>query len=62
MTETPEYEIWTDGKRQIPVPGGHRRLPVKVKRILVPTDLTKKSDRAIEFGLVLAKLSFSALI
>jgi nucleotide-binding universal stress UspA family protein len=56
MTETPEYEISTTGKRQFPGPGEHRRLPVKVKRILVPTDLTKESDRAIEFGLVLAKL------
>jgi nucleotide-binding universal stress UspA family protein len=34
------------------ISGGHSCLPVKVKRILVP----KVSDRAIEFGLVLAKL------
>ena len=33
----------------------HNRIPTAVKRILVPTDLTDESERAIEFGLVLAK-------
>lgn len=36
--------------------GEHDRIPTAVKRILVPTDLTNQSERAIEFGLVLAKL------
>ena len=56
MTKTLEYEISIDGRRQIPGLSERRRFPVKVKRILVPTDLTKESDRAIETGLVLAKL------
>ena len=56
MTETLEYETSIDRNRQIPEIGGHGPFPVKVKRILVPTDLTKESDRAIEFGLALAKL------
>jgi hypothetical protein len=55
MIETLEYETSIDRNRQIPEIGGHRPFPVKVKRILVPTDLTKESDRAIEFGLALAK-------
>jgi len=32
------------------------RFPSSVKRILVPTDLTIESEKAIEFGLVLARL------
>ena len=56
MTETSEYKISIDGKRQVPEPCQRQRLPIKVNRILVPTDLTKESDRAIEFGLVLARL------
>jgi nucleotide-binding universal stress UspA family protein len=31
------------------------RLPATVERILVPTDLSQESDRAIEYGLVLAQ-------
>jgi Universal stress protein family len=36
--------------------GEHDRIPTAVKRILVPTDPTTESERAIEFGFVLAKL------
>jgi nucleotide-binding universal stress UspA family protein len=36
--------------------GEHDRIPTAAKRILVPTDLTNESERAIEFGFVLAKL------
>jgi nucleotide-binding universal stress UspA family protein len=36
--------------------GGHDRFPIKFKRIMVPTDLTNESDKAIESGMVLAKL------
>ena len=36
--------------------GEHDRIPTAVQRILVPTDLTNESERAIEFGFVLAKL------
>jgi nucleotide-binding universal stress UspA family protein len=51
------------GETEIPSGAGHQpaevrgydRAPPIIKRILVPTDLTKESDRAIEFGLVLAK-------
>jgi universal stress protein A len=33
----------------------HDRPPVKVKRILVPTDLVHERDQAIEFGVILAR-------
>jgi nucleotide-binding universal stress UspA family protein len=33
----------------------HARIPVSVKRILVPTDLTEESERSLEFGLALAQ-------
>ncbi len=56
MTEIPEDQTPIDVRRQAAELEGHRRFPVNVKRILVPTDLTNESDRAIEFGLVLAKL------
>jgi nucleotide-binding universal stress UspA family protein len=55
MSGTPEYEIPIDAGRRPAEPDGRHRCPVKVKRILVPTDLTNESHRAIEFGLVLAK-------
>jgi universal stress protein A len=56
MTEIPEDQIPIDAGRRPDEPDGRHRFPVKVKRILVPTDLTNESDRAVEFGLVLAKL------
>ena len=31
------------------------RFPITIERILVPTDLTKESERAIEYGFVLAQ-------
>jgi hypothetical protein len=37
-------------------PSGHNRFPINVERILVPTDLTAESERAIEYGFVLAQL------
>ena len=57
MTKMPEYEIPIDAGRRPAEADGHHRVPVKVKRILVPTDLTNESHRAIEFGLVLARAS-----
>ena len=36
-------------------PSGHNRLPVNVERILVPTDLSAESEKAIEYGIVLAE-------
>ena len=36
--------------------GEHDRIPNIIKRILVPTDLTNESERAIEFSLALAKI------
>jgi nucleotide-binding universal stress UspA family protein len=55
MAKAPEYQISIDAGRRPAEPGGRHRFPVKVKRILVPTDLTNEGYRAIEFGLVLAK-------
>ena len=55
MAQTPEYEIPIDVGCRPGEPDGRQRFPVKVKRILVPTDLTSESHRAIEFGLLLAK-------
>jgi hypothetical protein len=55
MSGTPEYEIPIDAGRRPSQPHGRHRCPVKVKRILVPTDLTNENHRAIEFGLALAK-------
>jgi len=40
MTKKPEYEIPIDAGRRPDQPDGRHRFPVKVKRILVPTDLT----------------------
>jgi hypothetical protein len=40
MTKKPEYEIPIDAGRRPDEPDGRHRFPVKVKRILVPTDLT----------------------
>jgi nucleotide-binding universal stress UspA family protein len=34
---------------------GHDRFPITVERILVPTDFTAESGRAVEYGLVLAQ-------
>ena len=56
MVKIAETQIPIDTVPQSSEDCGHDRLPVKVKRILVPTDLTNKSDKAIEFGVVLAKL------
>jgi nucleotide-binding universal stress UspA family protein len=36
-------------------PSEHNRFPIKLERILVPTDLTSESERAIEYGFVLAQ-------
>src|SRR6516162_4846467 len=55
MAQTPEYEIPIDVGCRHGEPDGRQRFPIKVKRILVPTDLTSESHRAIEFGLFLAK-------
>jgi nucleotide-binding universal stress UspA family protein len=55
MTETAEDQIPIHAERRPDEPDGRHRVPVKVKRILVPTDLTNENHRAIEFGLVLAK-------
>ena len=55
MAQTPDYEIPIDAGCRPAEPDGRQRLPVKMKRILVPTDLTNESRRAIEFGLFLAK-------
>ena len=57
MTKHPEIKVRID--QQL-----HRRtqFPTGIKRILVPTDLTNESQRAIEFGLVLAQRFGARLI
>ena len=55
MTKIGETEIPSGAGHQPAEVRGYDRAPTIIKRILVPTDLTKESDRAIEFGLILAK-------
>ena len=55
MALTPEYEEPIDAAPRPAEPDGRHRFPVKIERILVPTDLTIEGHRAIEFGLALAK-------
>jgi len=47
MTKTPEHEIPIDTGRRPAEADGRHRVPVKVKRILVPTDLTNESHLCI---------------
>jgi universal stress protein A len=59
MVKIAETEPPIDAVRKLSDVRGHDRFPVRVKRILVPTDLSNQSDKAIEFGAFLAK-HFSA--
>jgi hypothetical protein len=47
MTKTREYEVPIDAGRRPAEADGHHRVPVKVKRILVPTDLTNESHLCV---------------
>ena len=58
MAQTPEYEEPIDAARPAE-PDGRHHFPVRIERILVPTDLTIEGHRAIAFGLALAR-SFGA--
>ena len=53
-----ETESAVRGDRRVVTPA-RVQFPIGLERILVPTDLSTKSDRAIEYGLVLAQ-RFSA--
>jgi len=55
MAQTPEYEEPIDAARRPAEPDGRHRFPVRIERILVPTDLTFEGHRAIAFGLALAR-------
>ena len=55
MIKIRESEVLSGAGHQPAEVSQHERVPTGIKRILVPTDLTKESNRAIEFGLVLAK-------
>ena len=50
-----ETEEPIEAGRRFAESGARDRVPIKIKRILVPTDLSNQSDKAIEFGLFLAK-------
>jgi hypothetical protein len=54
MVKSAETEIPIDTVDQSSEVRGQDRFRVKVKGILVPTDLTNEGDRAIKFGVVLA--------
>jgi nucleotide-binding universal stress UspA family protein len=56
MAKIVETEDPIEAGRRSAESGARDRVPIKIKRILVPTDLTNESDEAIEFGMVLAKL------
>ena len=56
MVKIAETELPIHAVRKLLAAPGQDRFPVKLKRILVPTDLTNQSDKPIEFGVVLAKL------
>ena len=55
MAQTPEYEEPIEAARRPAEPDGRHRFPVRIERILVPTDLTFEGHRAIAFGLALAR-------
>ena len=48
---SPVNTTWRSSLKQ----SGHNRFPINVERILVPTDLSAESERAIEYGFVLAQ-------
>jgi nucleotide-binding universal stress UspA family protein len=55
MAMIAESEITFGAERRSAPAVGRDRFSTNVKRILVPTDLPSESEKAIEFGLVLAK-------
>ena len=55
MTNSADSEKTVSKDYRFTYLGRGNQLPVAVKRILVTTDLTSQSERAIEFGLALAK-------
>jgi nucleotide-binding universal stress UspA family protein len=55
MTNSIDSKPTNNGDHQFRLADRHARIPVSVKRILVPTDLTEESQKTIEFGLALAQ-------
>jgi nucleotide-binding universal stress UspA family protein len=55
MTYKQEIETSIDTRCQSTGSVKRNRFPVTIERILVPTDLTAASERAIEYGFVLAQ-------
>ena len=55
MTYKKEIETLIDTRYQPTGSVRRNRFPVTIERILVPTDLTAESERAIEYGFVLAQ-------
>src|SRR3984893_16494976 len=55
MTNSADSKLANNGDHHFRLAHRHARIPVRVKRILVPTDLTEESQKTIEFGLALAQ-------
>jgi nucleotide-binding universal stress UspA family protein len=55
MTNSTDSKPANNGDHHFRFADRHARIPVSVKRILVPTDLTEESQKTIEFGLALAQ-------
>lgn len=55
MTNLRDSNSAKNSDHQFRLADRHASIPVSVKRILVPTDLTEESQNTIEFGLVLAQ-------
>ena len=55
MTNSADSKPANNGDHHFRLADRHARIPVSVKRILVPTDLTEESQKTIESGLALAQ-------
>jgi len=55
MTNIPEIEVPIGARYQSTGLRGRDRFPITVERILVPTDLSAQSERAVEYGFILAQ-------
>jgi len=55
MTNSADSKPANNGDHHFRLADRHARIPVSVKRILVPTDLTEESQKTIHFGLALAQ-------
>ena len=55
MTNSINSKPANNGEHHFRLADRHAGIPISVKRILVPTDLTEESQKAIDFGLALAQ-------